>query len=217
MLPSVIIAIICDNDEKTIYDCLLAAGEQDYPNKEIFVIDNCSSDSSWLKIEQASKIIGPKTVYNKVDKKYTHGGLKNFIIKSANADIYAIIPGYVIVDKSKVSVAVNAIIENAADLIYNDYMWQDIYMPTGSYNKDMMMKFPFWPSSYCITKRALDKIGGYNEKINGVEDYDMLLRLTDIGLALHVPKPLEEQRPKKIDEQIINNIQFVLQNYRANG
>ena len=197
MLPSVIIAIICDNDEKTIYDCLLAAGEQDYTNKEIFVIDNCSSDSSWLKIENASKIIGPKTTYNKVDKKYNSGALKNFITKSINADIYAIIPGHVIVDKNKVSVAVNNIIENAADFIYNDYMWQDIYIPIGSYNKDIMIKFPFWPSSYCVTKRALDKINGYNDKLYGVEDYDMLLRLTDVGLALHIPKSFEKQYPKK--------------------
>ena len=199
---------------------MLSASNQDYDNKTIFVIDNNSIDSSWLNIQKASEVIEPKTTYNKVDKKYFHSSLKNFIIKSVSADIYCIVPGNIILKKTKISTAVNNILEKYADFIYNDYLTQDdIYISRFSYDKERLLKYPSWPDSYCITKRVLDKIGNYNDKISSGDDYDILLKCTDIGLAIHVPTALEKKFDKKEDDNLTQNINTILHNakIRMNG
>lgn len=50
--PPVTIGITCFNDESFVRQCLESALNQDYPNLEVIVVDDCSTDRSWQIIHE---------------------------------------------------------------------------------------------------------------------------------------------------------------------
>jgi glycosyltransferase involved in cell wall biosynthesis len=49
--PLITIGITCFNAEDTVDRAVLSAIRQDWPNKEVIVVDDCSSDDSWRNLE----------------------------------------------------------------------------------------------------------------------------------------------------------------------
>ena len=68
--PLVSFCILTYNQEKYIKDACMGAFGQDYPNLEIVISDDCSSDSTWdIVLELVSQYNGPhKLVLNKNEK-----------------------------------------------------------------------------------------------------------------------------------------------------
>lgn len=59
-MPLVSFCLMCYNQEKYIGDALKAALSQTYPNLEIIVSDDCSSDASWEVLNNISSEYGGK-------------------------------------------------------------------------------------------------------------------------------------------------------------
>jgi glycosyltransferase involved in cell wall biosynthesis len=88
--PLITIGITCFNAADTISRAIKAAMRQDWPNKEIVVVDDASTDSSKAIIEAlAQKCCELRIIRHDVNKGYP--GALNTIIKAARGEFIAII------------------------------------------------------------------------------------------------------------------------------
>lgn len=167
-----------DNFKRTFQSIIM----QDYPNIEIVISDNESSDGTVQMIEQFA-------VNNTFDIKWVSekdGGLYNALnkdLKMATGD-YILVFNDEFIDKSAISKLVNAI-ENEncdgahADLIYADEENVKRYwhMKNGSLKNGWMPGHP----TLMLKKAVYEKYGFYNEKFKIAADYEFMIRILKDG------------------------------------
>lgn len=86
--PLITIGITCYNAESTILRAIKSAEDQDWDNKEIVIVDDCSSDRS---IEIIQSYIKDKPFTHLVQHEVNQGtaGARNTILKNANGEFIA--------------------------------------------------------------------------------------------------------------------------------
>ncbi len=87
-LPLVSLGITCFNAEDTIARAIHAAGAQDWPNLEILVVDDCSSDGSRAVIEAAAAR-DPRVRFLPHDHNKGYPGALNTLLRAARGDFIA--------------------------------------------------------------------------------------------------------------------------------
>lgn len=107
--PKVTIGILCFNAEATIARAVLSAVEQDYPNTEIIVVDDRSSDGSLDILNEMAR-------ENEIHLiKHSHnlgpGAARNSVIDSASGDFVAFFDDDDVACPNRVSVQLNTILE----------------------------------------------------------------------------------------------------------
>ena len=86
--PLITIGITCFNAEKTIERALLSAINQDWPNFEIVVVDDASTDSSKIILKQYElKVKKISIIYQKQNKGCANA--RNLIISQAKGEFIA--------------------------------------------------------------------------------------------------------------------------------
>ena len=104
--PSVAIVILNWNAENYLAGCLRAVEQLDYPNFEIIVVDNASTDNSIQLLQQQFPHI--KTVQNPTNAGYSVGN--NVVLRDVAADFVLIINPDIIVSKKLLHELISAML-----------------------------------------------------------------------------------------------------------
>ena len=185
--PLVSFVIPVFNSERTIEKCLESIRNQDYPYKEIIIIDNGSSDST---LTIAKKF---------TDNIYYDGGLLGSVRQAGINKMKGEIVG---IFDSDVYLPHNTWLLNALHFFnYSEdiaTIWPKTIAPKGG---PLFQKMYFnlgnlilenrieknWGvvgGSGLILKRAIDDVGGYSQKVHWGEDFELALKLKNKGYNL---------------------------------
>ncbi|SHH44943.1 glycosyltransferase family 2 protein [Thermosipho atlanticus] len=221
-VPLVSIIIPTRNEEKFIEKCLNSIIENDYPEKEIIVVDGMSDDNTRQLVEKY-----PVRVIDNPDK-YTPQAL-NKGIRNATGKIIMIAGAHTIYSKNYISSCVRRIVEDKCDIAGGQVL--TICRTNTSKSKAIagILSHPFGIGgakyrlqgnkevfvdtvAYGLYKKELfEKAGLFNEKLIRNQDIEMNLRLKKLGARiLLVPEA-------KAYYYARNNISSLVRNNFENG
>lgn len=181
------------NESDTITSFLDSLKSQTKKADEVVIVDGGSSDNTLELIKKHE--IG-KTLKIKIFvKKGNISAGRNFAIKKISADIVAISDAGCILDKNWLEKITKPFKDSSIDVVAGYYkgLYKNnfeknlipyvLVMPDKA-NKD------FLPASrsMAIKKSVFEKIGGFSEKLDQAEDYDLALRLSSSGVKIKFEK-----------------------------
>jgi len=213
---SVIIPVF--NHEAYIQHAIDSVLEQTYVLSTIVIVDDGSSDDSWKLVcdligedTKREQILGSLDIHNATgpDRKIILVGIRQKNggpSKARNAgiqsvfgitEIFAFLDADDFYHPAKIAKAVK-IIETmpSPGLVYTDYF--SLNTKTGEnireykepFNIKRMTANNIVSTNSIVTKNALTKVGGFNEKLRVCEDYDLWLRISENFAMYHIPEPL---------------------------
>ncbi len=174
--PLVSIIVPSYNSGEFIEKCLESIKTQSYKNIELIVVDNFSKDKTF---ETAKKYT--KKAYQKGPER---GAQMNFGLKKATGKYIYRIDSDFVLEKEVVNQCVEKCEKEKLDgiAIHNTSadglgFWSDVRkIERDTYkNDDLIVGVRF------LTKKAMDKIGAFNEGMAGPEDFEFHNKFTDAG------------------------------------
>jgi glycosyltransferase involved in cell wall biosynthesis len=202
--PLVSVVIPVFNASKWISETISSVLDQDYPNVEVVVIDDGSTDDS-------SDIINQYT--NKVKYFYKsnggQGSARNIGIQKSNGKYIAFIDADDLWAKNKLSIQVEILERTRLKWIYSDAIAfdnenkKDLFLFSQNnkqYSGDVLkplFRSCFIPSpTPVVEKTVFSKVGMFNEHttMRNREDWDMWLRIASLYSLAYVPKSLANYR-----------------------
>lgn len=187
MTALVSIVIPCYNSGKYILEAINSAAEQRYPDKEILVMDDGSTDKLTLAVLETVKKDPRVSFFSQ--KNAGPAAARNAAIKKASGKYILPLDSDDLIDPTYIEKAV-ALLENDASLgvVYCDAKkfgaesgyW---YLPDFSLEEMVIDNIVFCTSVY---RRAdWELVGGYPDLRKGMEDYGFWLRLLRRGRRFH--------------------------------
>jgi hypothetical protein len=89
---------------------------------------------------------------------------------------------------------------------YEDGHVERVFRP--SFDSHMMLLDYHYDRNFLVRSSIFPKLGGgFNESLQLMDDYEFLLRVSEIGLIYHIPSPLHHNRVAQITEEEKNNIE----------
>ena len=201
-LVSVIIPTL--NRERYIRQCIESALSQDYPNLEVIVVDNGSTDNT----PEILASFGNRIKYLKEEKKGVSAA-RNKGLRAARGKFVAFLDSDDFYLPEKISLSVKKMLEDrSVSLIYTDYILVDsegrpIKTVNTNYSQPEELLWTFIknlfnvvPSITLIHQKCLEKTGYFDETLlNCHEDNDLWFRMMKAGYRFgHIPKPLTAYR-----------------------
>jgi len=183
LIPLISIVITNYNYSNYIGDAIESAINQDYPNKEIVVVDDGSTDDSINVIGRYAKEV--------ILVQQSNGGVssaRNTGVANSNGDFIAFLDADDYWMSNKISLQYESLINTESDL---SYCRMQLTKPDGSYTftsenrqgdfREFYTNYPgqtpFPPSSALLTRNLISKVGEWDiELINSAEDFDYFRR-----------------------------------------
>ncbi len=82
---------------------------------------------------------------------------------------------------------------------YSDSRVERVFLPSFDMQR-LLVNFPY-DNNFLVRATVFPKLKcGFNEQLQAREDYEFLLRVSEIGLIYHIPAPLHHNIIKEIDE-----------------
>ncbi len=196
-----IILPVYNPPERFLYECLDSIIDQVYENIEICIADDCSTNPQIKKIIESYKKrdFRIKTIYRTENGHIS--ACSNSALDLATGDYCVLVDHDDTITKDCVFELVKCINKTQADVIYSDEDKIDL----DGKNVLPFFKSDWAPESFttknylchvsCIKKTLVDKVGGFRITYEGAQDYDLLLRVTEIAENIqHIPKILYHWR-----------------------
>lgn len=208
--PLVSILCLCYNHEEFLEEALLSVISQDYPNKEIIVVDDFSTDHSVARIE---KIIAahPEICFirNSLNKgncisfneafKLSKG---EFIIDFATDDV--LLPGAISHQVEKfLSLPPNyGVVYSDAEVISEKGLFlgyhhkgthRENFHPEGNIFKEILQRYFICPPTMMIRRAVLQKTGGYDSTL-AYEDFNFWVESSREYFYAFIPEVLVKRR-----------------------
>lgn len=213
-IPLVNVIIANYNYGKWLGKAINSAVNQDYQNKIITIIDDCSTDNSIEEIEKLTKSkftnnILKSTIDNvsivaiKLDKTYGPSHARNVAIEMTKefVDIYAILDADDEMVPNKLTTCVSEMLQQSMiGVVYADYIIENIENKTKyieykePFSRERLLQECIVHSGAIILKKALldvkDEFGYYDENMRTCEDYDLWIRISEKYMIYHIAEPL---------------------------
>ena len=203
--PLVTIIIPTFNRRRWIGECLDSVKAQTYPNIETLVIDDCSTDDTvqWLRANADYS-------FAKIHVQPKNGGAsiaRNTGIDMAHGELIAFIDSDDLLAPNHISSAVrvfesesnlglfacdSTIIDPDGAVLYSGRTWHDIQSELRQYPvatgvrtlKDVFIFSNIFPG-FTLPKRTLQEMGGFDQSIFPMDDYDLMLRVAGAGYGIY--------------------------------
>jgi len=201
MSIDVSIVITNYNHEDLISDAIQSAFAQNYPEDkfEVIVVDDGSSDRSVDIIKKTIAEKNQRGISCTLIEKENGGtaSARNAGVKNASGKYIGFLDGDDMYLQEKTEMSVKALeFGPNIGIAYSDYVtkWSET-------ENSLTFKFPYaWESlvheciistNSFVTKEAIESVGGFDESIRIIEDYDLWLRICLKGyMARHIPQHL---------------------------
>lgn len=209
MNPLVTIFCLCYNHEKFVAQALHSVFNQTYPNIQVIVLDDGSTDGSVEEIE--------KQLANRPDVRFINHSSNKGYCTSLN-EVAVLAKGEFVIDLSaddilmpnRVEVGVrefltkdnsygvnfsDAIIvnESGAELYFHSEKHPHITIPEGDVYKNLIDRYFICPPTLMFRRSVLVKIGGYDETL-AFEDFDFLIQSSREFNYFYTHLPLVKKR-----------------------
>jgi alpha-1,3-rhamnosyltransferase len=202
--PLVTVIVPAYNHEQYVEQAVRSVLDQTYENIEFIVIDDGSADSTAAQIERVLASAAPRSVAFLRQKNAGLAGTLNRGIAMAKGEYIAFLASDDAYLPTRIEEGVNAM-ERAGERVamaYSDGIIMDgegqrIQLFSSKYpvpigknvHKELLIYNWVLAPSVTYRKTALLACGPYDEKC-GIEDHDMLLRLSERNTFAYIPKPL---------------------------
>lgn len=216
-LPTVAVIIANHNYGQWINGAVKSAAIQDYPNKQIVIADDASSDNSFEIVNQicdkgmfleeddddksvfSNYVNDVKLYYIKIKKNGGPARARNIAIKYAweECQLFAILDADDAFVQTKLSKSIAKILEypDRIGAVYTDYLHLSYdnnfsYESKEPYSRERLVQDCIVHSGCVISKLALAKVGLYNEELRTCEDYNLWLKISNYFIITHIPEYL---------------------------
>ena len=200
-LISVVIPV--RNRESLIVPCINSVAQQTYPPQEIIVVDDCSTDGTWRKLERAA-LDFPSVRPVRLSENLGAQHARNVGVKAAHFPWIAFNDSDDIWMKDKLEIQIEELQRQKADpmiVIHSDMYRQDgedgqlRYVPLPSFEepgafKKVLMGYGALFQTMLVSKTALEQIGYLDEKVPAYQEWETTIRLASICRFIHVSRPL---------------------------
>ena len=185
------------NNGRYIAECLDSVLKQDYPNIEIIIVDDASTDSSLQITEPYLQHSHIKLLSNEDNKGV--GYTKKRCIDEASGEICGFLDPDDTLTLDAISKMVTAHASKPdASLIYSDYYECDEQLQiTTEYKSEQVIngQYDFFNDKgigpfATFKKEFYEKTNGLNAALRRAIDQDLYLKLYDTGDCIHLPEPL---------------------------
>jgi glycosyltransferase domain-containing protein len=195
--PLVSVVIPTYNREKTLARSIISALNQSYKNIEVLVVDDGSTDGT-KKVVQGIK--SPKVRYIYRENEHCHVYPMNDGARAAEGKYVAILDDDDFwCDKNKIKKQVN-FLENNKDHVLvgggaikvdengNEIVRYILPEDDPDIRKTILVSDTFVHVTTLFRKDAWEKVGGYDENFDGMEDWDLWMRMGRIGKFHNIPE-----------------------------
>jgi glycosyltransferase involved in cell wall biosynthesis len=208
MKPIVSVIMTVRNMGGTIVDCLHSILNQSFNNFEVIVIDDFSTDNTMELIQS----LGDKRIkYFKNEKWLGITPSRNIGIKKAAGENVFFTDGDCTVSKNWIEVGLKSLSgSNCVGVEGKIYYVSPNYKPTFS---DHVMENRrggnFMTGNIAYKKAAIEKVGGFDEKLTYLEDRDLAIRVMKHGKICFNPEmivyhPQVITTPKRLIKSVAN-------------
>lgn len=198
------IVITTYNQAEWLRGALASAVGQTYKSKEIIVVDDCSTDNTPKLIKELSGLsYGCPVKFVKTPQNSRTAGARNYGVSQAKGEFIAFLDADDEYYPTKVEASVLKLSQFPSfGVAYSDY---DIEYCGSHQNRTVRaFKSPFdfhtllntcmVSTNSVVAKRVFDKIGGFDQSIIGMEDYEFWLRAAMKFSFIHIPISLFKYR-----------------------
>ncbi len=199
--PLVSVVIPVYNVEKFVEETIYSVLKQTYKNFEIIVVDDSSTDDTLKIVQKLSKKFH-KINYYKIEHAGRPSVPRNFGISKAQGSLIAFLDGDDVWVNNKLEIQVNYLLNNpqlvfvysmsvtfGTSIFSPHYEVLPLISKAARTKNDLLQKGnSITCSSVLVKKNALQAVNGFDEdpKLK-VEDYDLWVRLSEIGPFLFIP------------------------------
>lgn len=183
--PLISILINCYNSEKYVADCIKSALDQTYPNLEIIVWDNKSTDNTFNIINS----FNDKRLKYFISKKHQSLAYARISAsKKINGDYVAILDSDDLAYKDKIKTQYTYLLDNPDVCLVGT--WMDVINHSGKFiakhnpkfkkyslNSQILWCNPLVHSSIMYKKSKAVELGWYNRKLTNFQDYGLTLKI----------------------------------------
>jgi len=199
--PLVSIIIPCYNAERYVGEAIRSALDQAYPNVEVIVIDDGSTDGSLEVMRSFGDAIRWETGPNR-----GASAARNRGVELARGELLNFLDADDLLHRDKLERQVPVMVAGRAEVVFSDCETYPMGHPeqaqrysTGHEDGEdavvlCVSRFVLCHTSL-IWKSTLDSLGGFREDLPWWEDYELYLRLACAGLTFHrLPEALCDRR-----------------------
>ena len=189
-------------EKKYLTACIDSVLNQYYQNFEICIADDCSTNEETLntlrEYEKKDKRI--KIVYREKNGHISRA--TNSALEIAQGEFVGLLDNDDVLSKNALYEVVKVLNENRKlDMIYSDEDKMDLngkrcdpnFKP--DFSPDTLLSLNYICHFVVIRKSLIDSVGGFEIGLEGAQDYDLLLKITEITNSIrHIPKILYHWR-----------------------
>ena len=194
-LPLVSVIIPTYNRAWTVSEAIDSVLAQDYPNFELIIVDDGSTDDTQIVLKKYQDKIN--VIYQ---KNCGVSAARNKGVLKSNGEFIAFLDSDDLWEKKKLSCQVDFFIENPEALIcQTEEIWirngkrvnpkVKHIKPSGMIFEQSLYLCLVSPSAVMIKRKLLDKVGLFDENLLSCEDYDLWLRISVEHPIYLTPEP----------------------------
>lgn len=178
-----IIMPVYNTDPKWLKLAIKSVEEQFYPNWELCIADDASTNTS--TIEYLKSINNPKIKISFLKHNINISGASNEALKLVKGDYIALMDHDDEITKDALYEVIKELNIKQSDFIYSD---EDRLELDGSYSfphfkaqysESLFMKNNYISHLGVIKKELVDKVGGWERGVEGAQDYDLYLKVLE--------------------------------------
>lgn len=221
--PKVSVLLPAYNAEKYLPEAIESILKQSYQDFELLVVDDCSTDSTWQVIQKYANL-DSRVVAIQNQKNLKLSGSLNVAIAHANGDYLARMDAddwsypdrfqkQVTYMDANPEVGIVGGSMEVCDELLNVVSTRRYHQTDDDIRRHLFRYSPFSHPLIMIRKSVIDEVGGYRDKFNPAEDYELYFRvgkrakfgnLQDVLLKYRViPKSMTTGGTRKMEEKTI--------------
>lgn len=208
MNPLISVIITTKNRINKIERAINSVLNQNYKNIEIIVVDDASDDGTSNLIRSKYK-----NIILQINKKSLGGsGARNMGIKLCKGEYVAFLDDddYFRKDKLKIQLEIFKKHPKSSLIVCNYYSVKRDKTSIVKLSTKISKKYYFknifgGTSTYLTSRKLINKVGGFDERLKSAQDWDFALKLSKIGAIIRSKEPLVYYESFNDSERISNS------------
>jgi len=200
-----IISSLYNTPKQYLMDMISSVLEQTYANWELCLVDGSDESNTYAKEICEEYIKNDSRIkYKKVDKNTGISERLNEAIKMSSGGFIGHLHQSDVLHPSCLYEVMNVICNEDADFIYTDeaYFSENYYVSLRhhkpNYAIDTLCSYNYISHFTAFSRNFIENAGAFRSKYDGSQDYDLILRYTNIASKIyHIPKLLYFHRNDK--------------------